>query len=445
MKTGLNPRVVAFLLAIACMIGGTLWAGHVLSKRIQEIQTKLTLVELESFELADRIQDSLMRLNSVLARYGMSQEAADWTLFNNESQALDDWIQHQSANLHSQEERQLLAGISGAYSNYLASAAQFHENLPEAARTGARLKIYGEVELQSQQVLTRNLQLAMAGRESMSAFLTRSRNSLSQLRLALLSTICLLLLAGTGIAAILYREQITALRVKLVESQEQVERQEKLAALGLLAAGIAHEIRNPLTALKAWLFIQSKDLAPNTPEFEDAEIIKNELTRLERLVQDFLQFARPSEPHLESVPADRPLREVQALLAPALRKHGIQLQLADPLSTTPIQADPQQIRQVLINLVQNAADSIDHDGTITLRSRPANGRVVLEVEDTGAGIPPGVEDRLFDPFFTTKTSGTGLGLPIAARIVENHGGALQYQTQLGHGTTFGILLPQAPS
>jgi signal transduction histidine kinase len=137
-------------------------------------------------------------------------------------------------------------------------------------------------------------------------------------------------------------------------------------------------------------------------------------------------------------------------LAPELAKSNIQLAVEDsaPLQ---IQADAEQIKQVLINLVQNAADSIGRDGTITLRARAdrkalADGEtnvVVLEVADTGKGIPPEVEKRLFDPFFTTKSSGTGLGLSIAACLVQKHGGALQYQTRLNRGTTFGIVLPEA--
>ena len=113
-----------------------------------------------------------------------------------------------------------------------------------------------------------------------------------------------------------------------------------------------------------------------------------------------------------------------------------------------IRIDPQQIKQVLINLVHNAADSIGENGTVTLRARLDEKRlndrptdvVILEVSDTGKGIPPEAEKRLFDPFFTTKDFGTGLGLPIAARIVEKHQGVLQYQTQAGCGTTFGIIL-----
>ena len=122
-----------------------------------------------------------------------------------------------------------------------------------------------------------------------------------------------------------YRELIAPLRLKLVESQALVERQEKLASLGLLAAGVAHEIRNPLTAIKAWLFLQQKHLKPGTPEHTDTEVIANEVTRLETIVKDVLLFARPSDPHFTTVSADEPLRQVHALLAPQLEKAGIRL------------------------------------------------------------------------------------------------------------------------
>lgn len=127
-----------------------------------------------------------------------------------------------------------------------------------------------------------------------------------------------------------------------------------------------------------------------------------------------------------------------------LKKSAIELRL-EPATTGWVRVDTQQIKQVLINLVQNSADSIGRDGVITLRLRSAAGdRVVLEVTDNGQGIPPEVQQRLFDPFFTTKEDGTGLGLPIAARIVEKHGGELRYETEPRRGTTFRVILPQAP-
>jgi signal transduction histidine kinase len=173
------------------------------------------------------------------------------------------------------------------------------------------------------------------------------------------------------------------------------------------------------------------------------------VSHLERIVKDVLLFARPSEPRLVTVTAEQPLRQVQTLLAPQLQNSSIQLRVENSVNAF-IRVDPQQIQQVLINLIQNAAESISDGGVVALRvtngsKRMADGvmdAVVLEVSDNGKGISAEVEKRLFDPFFTTKETGTGLGLSIAARIVEKHGGALQYTTQVNRGTTFGIVLPR---
>jgi signal transduction histidine kinase len=212
---------------------------------------------------------------------------------------------------------------------------------------------------------------------------------------------------------------------------------------------VAHEIRNPLTAIKAALFIQQKNFAPGSAEYADSKLVEREILRLERIVNDFLHFARPAEPKLAVISAEAVLQETQRLMASQLAPANIQL-VVQSVSPLQIRADSEQIKQVLINLVQNAADSIGRDGTIILCARTdrkqlaqgETGVVILEVIDTGKGIPPNVEKRLFDPFFTTKENGTGLGLSTASGIVQKHGGALQYQTQVNHGTTFGIVLPK---
>jgi signal transduction histidine kinase len=248
---------------------------------------------------------------------------------------------------------------------------------------------------------------------------------------------------------VIYRDTIAPLRTKLVESQTLLERQQKLATLGTLAAGIAHEIRNPLTSLKARLYTLEKHLLVVPAARKDTDIIGAEISRLERIVQDVLSFARPTDPKLETIPADTVIREVQGLISPNLESREVRLEVESSPELF-IRADSGRLKQVLINLVRNAAESIDGAGTVTLRARAGRaalgGRetdtVILEVADTGKGIPPEVEKRLFDPFFSTKETGTGLGLPIAARIVERHGGILQYQTRPGHGTTFGVVLPR---
>lgn len=265
-----------------------------------------------------------------------------------------------------------------------------------------------------------------------------------------------LLGVGAGLAVLLYRGLVLPLQERLRQSQRVIERQEKLSSLGVLAAGIAHEIRNPLTSIRVRLFTQQALLKPGSEEHEDNVFLTGEIVRLERIVKDFLAFARPADPQLVPIPASRPLREIAPLLQPELRTSGVTLHeeyLADPL----VQADSGQLKQVIINLVRNAAEAMaggeaslpGERRLVTLRTRMEvrrrDGRpgsvAILEVADTGPGIPAEVQKRLFDPFFTTKASGTGLGLSIATRIVEKHGGALEYSTAPGRGTIFRIVLP----
>jgi signal transduction histidine kinase len=248
---------------------------------------------------------------------------------------------------------------------------------------------------------------------------------------------------------VIYRDMIAPLRTKLVHSQSLLESQEKLATLGTLAAGIAHEIRNPLTSLKARLYTLEKHLLVVPAARKDTEIISGEISRLEHIVQGVLSFARPAEPKLETIAADALLQEIQGLMSPNFESRSVQLvvQSSPELS---VRADSGHLKQVLINLARNAAEAIDGSGTVTLRARAARTQrggqeteaVIFEVSDTGKGIPPEVEKRLFDPFFSTKETGTGLGLPISARLVQKQGGTLQYQTRPGHGTTFGVVLPR---
>jgi len=147
-----------------------------------------------------------------------------------------------------------------------------------------------------------------------------------------------------------------------------MERQEKLASLGVFAAGIAHEIRNPLTAIKVRLFTLKGSHPSGTGEYEDLEVIANEINRLERVVQEFLRFARPAEPNLLNVPIDAVLSEVYELLRPELekKKNLFKLELS---AREIVPVDPEKMKQVLINLVHNAAESIDGKGTVTLSSK----------------------------------------------------------------------------
>jgi signal transduction histidine kinase len=308
---------------------------------------------------------------------------------------------------------------------------------------------YKKVQEQSQHLLELCETFIHEQRAAFDDFLRESQQTLNRFETLLKLSLALMLMLAASLVIQVYRNMIAPLRHQLTESQAVIARQEKLASLGVLAAGVAHEIRNPLTAIKFRLFSLKKTLPGAGVDNEDANMIAGEISRLERIVKDFLQFARPSDPELVVMPADRLVREVSDLLKPQLGKAHITVKV-DAEESAWVRADTQQIKQVLINLMQNAADSIGRNGVITLRVRhetaaPLDGQassIALDVADSGKGISEDVQKRLFDPFFTTKEGGTGLGLPIAARIVEKHGGELRYETRLNHGTVFTMVLPR---
>jgi signal transduction histidine kinase len=452
MKQGIKFRLAIFITTIVLLVALIGWTAHSSWQRINQSQETLSELQWQSFQTADHLLQTVLGLNNSILRYAAYRDPDDWTNFTATSQELQNWLDAQKPILSTETERPVLDQINQAYQDYLTAATAIHTRIYGTHQAITRVAELADFETQSKRILDFAFQLSKAHRDSLEEFRRQNLRSLDILRLTLFGALTLLVIAGCCLAVVVYREMISPLQVQLVESRQLAERQEKLASLGMLAAGVAHEIRNPLTAIKAWLYLQQKHLTPDTPEYADAELIGGEINRLERIVKDFLQFARPSEPQFTLVPADQPLREVQTLLQPEFEKTRIQIVLAE-MMPTPIRIDPQQIKQVLINLVRNAAESIGENGTVTLRVRLDEKRlsdrhqhvVILEISDTGKGIPPEAEKRLFDPFFTTKDFGTGLGLPIAARIIEKHHGALQYQTQPEHGTTFGIILPRIPS
>jgi signal transduction histidine kinase len=281
------------------------------------------------------------------------------------------------------------------------------------------------------------------------AFQTKTDASLTRLQRFLFAALLCLLISGATIIVLAYRRMIAPLRTTLTESRAIIERQEKLASLGVFATGIAHEIRNPLTAIKVHLFSLKQSHRPGTSENEDVQVIETEINRLDLIVKEFLQFARPAEPEFRTLPLGKLLKDVQQLLETEFSRKDIQLAV-DAGSDELVQVDPNKFKQVLLNLTQNGAQAITGRGTVTLRSRVGkrvlHGQLrpvtIIDVADTGSGMPLEVQKRLFDPFFTTKEQGTGLGLPIAARIIEKHGGAIEYRSAPNQGTTFSIILPR---
>jgi two-component system sensor histidine kinase PilS (NtrC family) len=232
---------------------------------------------------------------------------------------------------------------------------------------------------------------------------------------------------------------------ELRRMEGQIQRAERLAVVGQLAAGVAHEIRNPLASISG-----SIELLKNAPQVDDdnralMDIVLREVERLNGLVTELLDYATPRAPVPLAFELSGLLEETCRVFAQDRSFHDVHvtLQIADDARNVPICADSSQIRQVVWNLLRNAAEAMPSGGEVMTQLERSSDGMALRVTDTGTGIRPEDQERIFDPFFTTKSRGSGLGLPTVHRIVSEHGGTISVSSQLTHGTQILVKLPLA--
>ena len=236
---------------------------------------------------------------------------------------------------------------------------------------------------------------------------------------------------------------------RVVDVEEQLRQNEKLSALGLLAAEVAHEIRNPLTVMKMLYHSLDLKFPPGDPRAKDARIIDEKIEHLNRIVEQILDFARTTEPQLAPVNLNELIDELALLVRHKLKHQNIQLERKLAPALPPVLADAPQLEQAFLNLILNAGEAMPEGGTLTIVSRPVHAtrgegptHVGVEFRDTGVGMTPDQQRRAFTSVLqTTKAKGTGLGLAIVGRIVETHRGKVKIKSRLGHGTTITVLLP----
>jgi len=241
-------------------------------------------------------------------------------------------------------------------------------------------------------------------------------------------------------------ENVHQTQSKLEESRGHLIQSEKLALVGKMAAGVAHSIRNPLTSVKMRLFSLERSLSLNPTQKEDLKVISEEIRHIDTIVQNFLDFSRPPKLKFQEISPSDVVDMTLQLLKYRIESYGITIELKRKERLKTVMVDPDQLKEVLSNLILNAFDVMREGGHIVImeemRSTSSFGQiVVIQIMDDGPGIPESIQEQVFEPFFSTKEEGSGLGLSIAKRIVEEHNGQLVLYSEVGQGTTFEILFP----
>jgi signal transduction histidine kinase len=239
---------------------------------------------------------------------------------------------------------------------------------------------------------------------------------------------------------------ISELEARVAQKTREVLRADRLATLGGIAAGFAHEIGNSLNVVRGYAAVASRELPGESPVKSDVEAIRREVTRAAGLIERFLVFARARTVHPHAQPIEPIVREAAEVVGPAAAQAKVERTIEVEDGLPAVVADAELLRQAFLNLCVNAIQAMQEGGggRLAVRARREGDAVVVEIADTGPGIDPETRDHVFEPFFTTKANGTGLGLAIVRQAAEAHGGSVEVESTRGEGAAFRIRLPVAP-
>ncbi|MCL5058214.1 MAG: ATP-binding protein [Actinobacteria bacterium] len=237
---------------------------------------------------------------------------------------------------------------------------------------------------------------------------------------------------------------INKMAVSLAEKERleyEMQRSERLAALGRLVTGVAHELRNPIGVVKAAVQVMETEYS-QTPGMKDfTTVIKEQIDRQNRVIQELLDFGRPSKEMIQPVNINSLMEKVLTFTLPMLNQSNIRLEVTFAPDLPKILADPSRIKQVFVNLILNSIQAMPEGGNLFIKTYPGDESIYAEFKDSGLGINPADLPRIFDPFYTTKETGTGLGLSISHQIIKSHNGTIHVSSTPGEGTVFKVILP----
>lgn len=409
--------------------------AFVTTRNLQKVSRAIMKENVSSLKAAEELELALLNQKGLVSSYFLDGNPSWLKTLEEKKKDFEIWFKNAQDVALSPEEKRILKDIISLYKTYdnqRNRAVRLYQagNVVEAKKvllTDMKNSIDSLYQKCEDLILANEALISKAEESSQRNVVIMT----SLIWVTILITLCLGAFLGFFIAR---------------KINEQLVRSAKMATLGQLSASIAHEIRNPLTSIKMRLYSLGEELKSNPVTKDDMNVIDEEISRMEKTVKNFLDFARPPELNLQKCDINQIIEGTIGLLLPKANSQNIQIKKALKALASEIEIDKEQIRQVFLNVMLNAIEAMPSGGTLEITTdkqtdKESKDILVIKVKDTGLGIPSDLKRKLFEPFFTTKSEGTGLGLFIASRIIQMHKGAIGLESQPGKGTTVIVRLP----
>ena len=461
----LRARVFSNLIILVAIIlgGGLVMIWYTYS--IEALFTNLIDKDVGTLRVAEALESNLANQKGLVSYYFMDGNPEWLNQLYRYRQRFQSEITKAKKNIFTEVDQEYIEQIEREHNNYVKIKDQVIKFFMAQDKEGG-LKLNENARLQFFKIMDLLTQYKILCESRINSTQNESRTQAERLRVIAVTAMSIAVILSVTLTVILMTQILDPLRELALETDRSggwgkpenevvalshqvrglIKDMEKFALVGNLAAGVAHSIRNPLTSVKMRLFSLERRLDLSPIQKEDFAVVSEEIRHIDTIVQNFLEFSRPPKLEMHMVSPSHVVDNALQLLRHRIEAYGVTIKLNRQNKLPEILADPEQLKESLVNLIINACEAMGSGGLIMISEEESEkknmGRVsVITLSDNGPGIPESIQEKVFQPFFSCKEEGTGLGLTIAERIVSEHGGWLDLKSREGEGATFIINLP----
>lgn len=409
--------------------------AFITTKSVQRVSRAIMKENVASLKAAEELELALLSQKGLVGSYFLDGNDSWLKTLEDKKRDFDVWFKKAQEVALTDNEKVILRGISQIYLVYDKERNRAIRLYQSGNLSEAKSVLLKDMKASIDKLYQRCEDLILANETLIAQAEQASQGNVTRMTVIIWSTVIVTLFLGGLLGFFVSRK-----------FNEQLIRTAKLASLGQVAANIAHEIRNPLTSVKMRLYTLGEELKNRPSAKDDLAIIQEEISRMERTVQNFLDFSRLPEPTLQKCNIAKILEGTVSLVSVKAQSQGITIRKDMDALLPETVVDKEQMRQVFLNVILNAMESMPDGGVLEVGAKSIENKkgvsaIEIKINDSGCGIPFEMINKVSEPFFTTKTEGTGLGLFIASRILERHKGSIAISSEQGRGTTLSIKLP----